>query len=131
MNSPYNPGARSPVNSSVRPAFCDAQHGSFSLSTAPDPEAPMATTQAESTPNPNSLKFTTDDGPFLSGGVAAYSSADEAAEDPLARRLFGVSGVDDVFITPQFVTVSKAPSVDWGGVTPDVETIRAEHLEAA
>ncbi len=91
----------------------------------------MATTQAESTPNPNSLKFTTDNGPFLDGGMAAYSSADEAAEDPLARRLFGVSGVDDVFITPQFVTVSKAPAVDWSSVKPDVETILTEHLEAA
>ncbi|MFB6098508.1 MAG: NifU N-terminal domain-containing protein, partial [Salinibacter sp.] len=47
----------------------------------------MATTQVERTPNPNSLKFTTDDGSFLQDGVAAYSSATEAQEDPLARRL--------------------------------------------
>ncbi|WP_232798497.1 NifU N-terminal domain-containing protein [Salinibacter altiplanensis] len=88
----------------------------------------MATTQAESTPNPNSLKFTTDDGAFLDGGVAAYASADEADDDPLARRLFTIAGVDDVFITPQFVTVSKAPAVDWGSVKPDVEAILTEHL---
>ncbi len=91
----------------------------------------MATTQAESTPNPNSLKFTTDDGPFLDGGMAAYSSADEAADNPLAHRLFSVSGVDDVFITPQFVTVSKAPNVNWSSVKPDVEAILSEHLEEA
>ncbi|MFB6098507.1 MAG: NifU N-terminal domain-containing protein, partial [Salinibacter sp.] len=40
-------------------------------------------------------------------------------------------GVEDVFITPQFVTVSKAPSVEWSSVQPDVETILAEYLEAA
>ncbi len=89
----------------------------------------MATTQAESTPNPNSLKFTTDDGPFLDGGMVACSSEEEARDDPLARRLFSVGGVEDVFITPQFVTVSKAPAVDWGAVKPEVETILAEHLD--
>jgi hypothetical protein len=89
----------------------------------------MATAQAEPTPNPNSLKFTTDDGPFHDG-MAAYSSAEEAADHPLAHRLFSVSGVDDVFITPQFVTVSKAPDVDWDNVKSDVETILTEHLEA-
>lgn len=90
----------------------------------------MATTQAESTPNPNSLKFTTEDGPFLDDGMAAYSSAEEADDDPLARRLFSVTGVEDVFITPHFVTVSKAPTVDWSAVKPDVETILANHLDA-
>lgn len=99
------------------------------FSTNPDSSALMATTQAEPTPNPNSLKFTTDDGPFFDD-MAAYSSAEEADDGSLAHRLFAVSGVDDVFITPQFVTVSKAPTVDWSHVKPDVEAILAEHLEA-
>jgi hypothetical protein len=89
----------------------------------------MATTQAESTPNPNSLKFTTDDGFFLDDGMAAYSSEEEVKDDPLAQRLFSISGVVDVFITPQFVTVSKAPAVDWSSIKPDVETVLTEHLE--
>ncbi len=91
----------------------------------------MATTHAESTPNPNSLKFTTNDGPFLQDGVAAFTSAEEAEDHPLAKRLFAVSGIEDVFITPQFVTVSKAPQVDWSAVKPDVEAILEEYLEAA
>ncbi len=90
----------------------------------------MATTQAESTPNPNSLKFTTEDGPFIQEGVAAFSSEEEAEENPLAQRLFSISGVEDVFITPQFVTVSKAPTIDWSTVKPDVEMILTEYLEA-
>ena len=89
----------------------------------------MATTQAETTPNPNSLKFTTDDGSFRDD-VAAYSSEEEAQSDSLAHRLFSISGVEDVFITPQFVTVSKAPAVDWSTVKPDVESILADHLES-
>ena len=90
----------------------------------------MATMQAESTPNPNSLKFTTDDGPFLDGGMAAYTSAEEAEEDPLARALFAISGVEDVFVTPQFVTVSKAPGADWAAVKPDVEAVLSDHLQS-
>ena len=91
----------------------------------------MATTQAESTPNPNSLKFTTDDGSFLQGGVAAYSSAAEAEDHPLAKRLFALSGIEDVFITPEFVTVSKRPQTEWSAVKPDVENILREYLDTA
>jgi hypothetical protein len=91
----------------------------------------MATTQAERTPNPNSLKFTTDDGPFLQDGVAAYSSEKEAENNPLAQQLFAIAGVEDVFITPEFVTVSKAETVEWSSVKPDVETILTEYLETA
>lgn len=91
----------------------------------------MPTPQAETTPNPNSLKFSTDDGFFLEGGVAAYSSPEEAENDPLARQLFSVSGVEDVFITPQFVTVSKQPATDWSDVKPEVERVLAEYLEAS
>lgn len=91
----------------------------------------MATTQAERTPNPNSLKFTTDDGPFLQDGVAAYSSEEEAKNNLLAQQLFAIAGVEDVFITPEFVTVSKAETVEWSSVKPDVEAILREYLETA
>jgi hypothetical protein len=90
----------------------------------------MTMTQAERTPNPNSLKFTTNDGPFLQDGVAAYSSATEAEGHPLAQRLFSIDGVEDVFMTPQFVTVSKAPGAEWSSVKPDVEGVLSEYLEA-
>lgn len=88
----------------------------------------MATPQVETTPNPNSLKFTSDDGPFLQDGVAAYSSKEQAQDNPLARSLLSVAGVDDVFITPEFVTVSKEPSVDWSQIKPEVEAILSEYL---
>lgn len=136
MNSPFNTGARSGKNPSEWAAFLRTLPSLFSpvmgvsLITTLALSA-MASTHAETTPNPNSLKFTTDDGPFLQDGAAAYSSAEEARDDPLARRLFSISGVEDVFITPQFVTVSKAPSVDWSQVQSQIETILNEYLEAS
>ena len=89
----------------------------------------MSTIRTETTPNPNSLKFATDDGTFVDGGMEAFASADEAAEHPLGNDLFAVSGVDDVFITPQFVTISKQPPADWSDLTPSITDILEAHLE--
>lgn len=89
----------------------------------------MATIHAEPTPNPNSIKFSTSNGRFLDGNMAAFSSKDEAEDHPLANRLFSVGGVEDVFITPDFVTVSKQPSTNWNHLKPKVETILQEHLD--
>jgi hypothetical protein len=89
----------------------------------------MATIQAERTPNPNSLKFTTPDGGSFHDDVVAISSPDDADRHDLGRRLFSISGVDDVFITPEFVTVSKAPSTEWDDLKAEVETTLAEYLQ--
>lgn len=90
----------------------------------------MSTTQVERTPNPNSLKFTSNAGSFLDDGMATYDSKEEASTHPLAQQLFTVSGVENVFMTPQFVTISKDPSVAWNQVQPDIESILAEYLDA-
>lgn len=90
----------------------------------------MATTNAEPTPNPNSLKFTAKEGSFTQKRMETYASVEEAREHPLAERLFSVSGVEDVLITPEFVTVSKRATVDWEQIKPELETILQEHLES-
>ncbi len=89
----------------------------------------MSTIRAEPTPNPNSLKFTTDDESFLDEGMAAFSSKEEAEGHALAHRLFSISGVDDVFITPAFVTVSKRDGAEWTQAKPKIEAVLQEHLE--
>jgi len=89
----------------------------------------MAQIQAERTPNPNSLKFTsTDDGQF-SDDVVVISSTDEANRHALGPPLFALDGVDDVFITPEFVTVSKTPSTDWDDLQSEVETTLSDYLQ--
>jgi hypothetical protein len=90
----------------------------------------MAEIQAERTPNPNSLKFTVLDGGFFHDDVVAISSKEEAYRHPLAEHLFAISGVDDVFITPGFVTVSKAPSTDWDDLKAEVEATLSNYLQS-
>jgi len=88
----------------------------------------MTTIEAESTPNPNSIKFTTTSGRFRDDGVAAFSSPEDARDHSLARHLFSIRGVEDVFITPDFVTVSKQSGADWEDAVPKIKSALADHL---
>ena len=88
----------------------------------------MPTFKTHGTPNPNSLKITTDTGPFIAGGLESFSTAHEAQSHPLGRALFSVDGVENVLILPAFVTVTKAPDADWNALLPAVEEALAAHL---
>lgn len=41
-------------------------------------------------------------------------------KSPLARSLFKVSGVERVFLGPDFVTVTKSTSLDWNELKPQI-----------
>ena len=89
----------------------------------------MASIQAERTPNPNSLKFTATDERFFHDDIVAISSKAEADQHELGSRLFSIGGVDDVFITPEFVTVSKKSSEEWGSLQEEIQTTLAAYLD--
>ena len=71
------------------------------------------------TPNPNALKFTVG---IEVGGPRSYVAAN-AADDPVANELLAIEGVTSVFMTADFVTVTKSPGADWSGISPQVQTI--------
>lgn len=73
------------------------------------------------TPNPNSLKCTLRKGAFIPEGMESFRSAEEAAGHALGERLFGVEGVTDVFIVPQFLTITKSPAAHWDDILPAVQ----------
>jgi hypothetical protein len=86
--------------------------------------------EVERTPNPNSLKFTAQQGQFAEDDVLVISSPDETDRHPLGERLFAIQGVADVFITPAFVTVSKEASAEWDTLQDDVERALSDFLRA-
>lgn len=88
----------------------------------------MPSFNAEPTPNPNSVKITTDNGPFIEGGMVSLTSAGEAEEHPLGRRLFAIDGVANVLILPQFITISKTAGADWDKVLPNVKRVLNKHF---
>jgi len=71
----------------------------------------------EETPNPNALKcLPARPIPPIAGkdgAMRSYASADAAAGDPLAKRLFAIPGVRNVLITREWLTVGKAPDAAW------------------
>jgi hypothetical protein len=86
---------------------------------------------ADPTPNPNSLKITTDAGPFIEEGLASFASAAEAEGHPLGERLFGVAGVENVLVMPEFLAVTKGARTKWDVVMPKIERVLEEHFEAS
>jgi Fe-S cluster biogenesis protein NfuA len=74
------------------------------------------TVYAELTPNPNSIKFVADV-MLLQGGTVEYQVKADAINCPLAAQLFDFTGVKSVFITSNFVTISKQTDIDWFDIT--------------
>jgi len=85
--------------------------------------------QTESTPNPATLKFLPGQS-VISIGTADFPSAETANTSPLAKRLFGVSGVAGVFFGPDFVTVTKTDAIDWPHIKPAILGAIMEHYQS-
>lgn len=84
----------------------------------------------EKVPNPDAMKFTVSNF-LLSPESYEFRNAEEAAQSPLARKLFGFDYVTRVFIAKNFVTVTKsAEAPEWEGIMIDVRIVIKKHLES-
>ena len=81
----------------------------------------------QGTPNPNAAKFVVS-GASLGTRSRSYFGADEASDDELATRLFGVDGVRALLIVDNFITVTKADAVAWDDIVEDIRWIIEEAL---
>lgn len=79
----------------------------------------------ESTPNPESQMFVTNLH-LLPNYVAEFKNREAAGESELAQRLFEIPFVNGVFISNNFVTITKKPDYEWYEITPELrEAIRS------
>jgi len=85
--------------------------------------------QTEATPNPATLKFLPGRA-VLEGSTLDLRDAEQAAQSPLAERLFGIAGISGVFFGSDFITVTKADDSDWFEVKPAVLAAIMEHFTA-
>jgi len=67
---------------------------------------------AESTPNPAAMKFVVNK-ILLNEGVDEYFKKEDAVNCPLAFQLLDFTGVKTVFITSNFITITKTNDIDW------------------
>lgn len=85
--------------------------------------------ETESTPNPATLKFLPGR-EVLPGRTADFADADAALISPLAHNLFGLVGVERVFLGNDFITVTKSGETDWQALKPQVLGAIMEHFVA-
>ena len=83
---------------------------------------------AEMTPNPMVMKFVSTK--VLLDGFVEVKSKDDAAEVPLAKAIFNeFDFTKEVFISDNFVAVTKNVSVEWHEVMVAVRTFITEYLQ--
>lgn len=82
----------------------------------------MSSLNVQSTPNPNSVKLSQKDRKFADE-MYSIDSPDQAGDHPLGRALIGLDGVENVFILPDFVTVTKDPGVSWDDILPTIKQL--------
>jgi len=74
----------------------------------------------QNTPNPNSIKISTDQTLFEGPRSTSLKKGD-ATDHPLAAALLSIEGIDNIFGIRDFVTVSKTEDADWDAILPLVE----------
>ena len=82
--------------------------------------------QTEATPNPATLKFLPGR-TVLETGTLEMRDRTEAAQSPLAERLFDINGVGGVFLGSDFITVTKSTG-DWPQLKPAILGVIMEHF---
>jgi Fe-S cluster biogenesis protein NfuA len=82
--------------------------------------------QTEATPNPATLKFLPGRA-VLESGTLDLRSSEEAAQSPLAERLFAIPGVSGVFFGSDFIAITKATG-EWQQLKPMILGAIMEHF---
>lgn len=79
------------------------------------------TIYTEMTPNPSTMKFVANKYLLISGDSAEFTTRKEAIGfSPLAEALFDFPFVKNVFITANFITITKTDNVAWDFITMEL-----------
>ncbi|HET7580909.1 MAG TPA: NifU N-terminal domain-containing protein [Bacillales bacterium] len=81
--------------------------------------------KAETTPNPNAMKFTSVNGAMFDGRVMCKQG--ENPDNPLLKELLELDGVDNLFGFQDFLTVNKTFDGNWDDLMPKIQEIFEHH----
>jgi NFU1 iron-sulfur cluster scaffold homolog, mitochondrial len=81
----------------------------------------------ETTPNPASLKFVVNR--MLTKTPAEFKNIDEAKPSPIAQELFKFHYVKEIFITENYISVTKYDSISWDEITLEIRTFIKSYIE--
>lgn len=68
--------------------------------------------EVERTPNPNAMKFVLKE-PLTWGIARSFDAAEQAQDDPLAKALFDIEHVTNVFYVDHWITITQDGEADW------------------
>lgn len=90
--------------------------------------AGYVTVYAEATPNPESIKFVFNGDILPEGSSYDYKSAEAAENSPLAQDLFKFNFVKGVYISQNFVTITKVDDSMWAELIPIIRAFLKEYI---
>ena len=67
------------------------------------------------TPNENAMKYTLNCN-SVESGHKTYANVEAAKDSPVAKALFAIDGVTQVFLMADFISVTKKPEASWGSL---------------
>ncbi len=67
------------------------------------------------TPNPHALKFVMNQ-KLLNVETRQYTDKESAKDDPFAKGIFEIDGVESVFYMDKFITIEKSKEANWGQI---------------
>src|SRR5688500_18826862 len=92
--------------------------------------AGYVTVYAEATPNPESIKFVFN-GDILPADVNFdFQSVEAAQKSPLAAQLFQFNFIKGVYLSQNFVTITKVEESMWAELIPIIRTFLKEYVTA-
>ncbi|WP_339835498.1 NifU family protein [uncultured Flavobacterium sp.] len=83
---------------------------------------------AETTPNPNVLKFVSNT--LLTKTALECKNIDETKASPLAKELFNFPFVKEVFFDENYISISKYGVKEWEEITLELRTFIKEYIES-
>ncbi len=81
----------------------------------------------QSTPNPNALKFILNR-PVKTEGKATYKNPEDCHANPLARHLFSVPNVTEIYFFENVITITQDGNGDWDAIEEKVKTAILEKI---
>jgi len=85
--------------------------------------------QTETTPNPDSLKFLSENVISASGTEEFHKSKESETTNPFIKELLNFKGVELILLSKNFLSVKKTKDVSWGELKPMVISHLNDYFE--
>ena len=83
--------------------------------------------RVQPTPNPNAFQFVINKS-IIVGGTKTFKNIDDAKGDSFAEALFQVYGVESIYLSESFVTITKSEIIGWHTIFEKIGAIIEEKI---